>query len=336
MALCACLIIGALIPQLLAYKSDSREKIVYESPEPTQTEILRSLLKRLTPTFLQRTRVQARSPWETPPTAYLPYAPPPDYVWPPGPHTQYPPPSETNAPGGWYGGTGTGGQGNSGAGSASNAGSTSLAAPRLRVPSMINLLAYLLPSSLIPARDRRQIEREKQRLKPRDPLETPPTQFLPYPPPPNYQWPPGQSPGNQYPQPSEFDPPPGVYGSGNNNPYPNPNSASGGSTVSPSTGQAGGGGWGRRHVAWVVIVTIISTALVVGGLAWWYRGKRLGAASKAPAEAGGKKEKKKQQDGGFMALLGKGKFWGKNEGDTKAKAAPQPPVPPAANSDTDD
>ncbi|KAI4119908.1 MAG: hypothetical protein LQ345_000166 [Seirophora villosa] len=110
--------------------------------DPQSPATMQNLLLRLKPKLLQR------SPVETPPTAYLPYPPPPNYSWPPGPHTQYPPPSETNAPAGWYGGApgATGGQGNSGAGSASgNAGSSSSvassssssAAPSLRAPGFL-------------------------------------------------------------------------------------------------------------------------------------------------------------------------------------------------------
>ncbi|KAL8797553.1 MAG: hypothetical protein Q9195_000370 [Heterodermia aff. obscurata] len=52
---------------------------------------------------------------------------------------------------------------------------------------------------------------KEQALKPRRPVETPPTEYLPYPPPDNYQWPPGENPGNENPQPSEFNPPAGWY-----------------------------------------------------------------------------------------------------------------------------
>lgn len=45
----------------------------------------------------------------------------------------------------------------------------------------------------------------------RSPVETPPTEYLPYPPPPNYSWPPGTSPATENPQPSESDPAPGSY-----------------------------------------------------------------------------------------------------------------------------
>ncbi|KAI4234716.1 MAG: hypothetical protein LQ349_003631, partial [Xanthoria aureola] len=245
MALCATLTLAALIPQLLAQNGDNQDNITYEDPEPApnaRAPNLRTLFDQLTTKLLRRSRVQPRSPWETPPTAYLPYPPPPNYVWPPGPHTQSPPPSETNAPGGWYGGTGTGGQGNSGAGSASNAGSS--AAPRLQIPSLFtlprNLLLYLL--SLLPptnSEDTDQASRDGNRrgggvLNPRAPVETPPTQYLPYPPPPTYQWPPGQNPGNQNPKPSEFDPSAGVYGSGSRNSNQNP---------SPNVAGKGDGGW---------------------------------------------------------------------------------------------
>lgn len=48
-------------------------------------------------------------------------------------------------------------------------------------------------------------------IHPRSPVEVPPTEYLPYPPPPNYIWPPGTSAATEDPQPSEFDPPPGFY-----------------------------------------------------------------------------------------------------------------------------
>ena len=73
---------------------------------PTTTEIPADLLTRLL-------AIVPRAPVETPPTEFLPYPPPPDYVWPAGqtPQNENPKPSE-NSPGGWYGGTGqTQGQG---------------------------------------------------------------------------------------------------------------------------------------------------------------------------------------------------------------------------------
>ncbi|KAL8780573.1 MAG: hypothetical protein Q9194_000844 [Teloschistes cf. exilis] len=143
---------------------------------------------------LEGSRPEPRSPIETPPTEYLPYPPPPNYSWPPGPHTQYPPPSETNAPAGWYGGTGTGGQGNSGAGSASGSSAqTSGAVQSLHLPSLfhipLDVLLLILPPFLLSF--------SSSMMRPpraRATAETPPTEFLPYPPPPKYQWLPGQSP----------------------------------------------------------------------------------------------------------------------------------------------
>ena len=62
---------------------------------------------------------------------------------------------------------------------------------------------------------------------PRMPVETPPTEYLPYSPPPNYNWPAGENPSNENPQPSEFNAPAGWYG---------------------GTGQSGGGGGGSSYV----------------------------------------------------------------------------------------
>ncbi|KAI4205294.1 MAG: hypothetical protein LQ350_000617 [Teloschistes chrysophthalmus] len=150
--------------------------------------------------ILKGSRPEPRSPVETPPTEYLPYPPPPNYSWPPGPHTQYPPPSETNAPAGWYGGTGTGGQGNSGAGSASGSSAqTSAAVPSLRLPSLfhipLDVLLLLLRPFLLPPSSSMT-----HPLRARTPVETPPSEYLPYPSPPNYQWPLGQSPRDQNPR----------------------------------------------------------------------------------------------------------------------------------------
>ncbi|KAL8867470.1 MAG: hypothetical protein Q9174_005645, partial [Haloplaca sp. 1 TL-2023] len=293
MALSAIVIPLLLIPQLVSPIPEKRIiDLPHEDPKPSTAfnlNKLQDLLHRITPRFLN---LEPRAPVETPPTAYLPYPPPPNYSWPPGPHTQYPPPSETNAPGGWYGGTGTGGQGNSGAGSAqgSNPGSgaTSAGVPSLRVPSLIpfipfETLFYLLPSSLLPASSPRRRHGGKARrvLQARDPLETPPTQFLPYPPPPNYQWPEGQGPGDQNPQPSEFDPPPGVYGG--YNPNSNAGSPSSSSSSNPGTqplGSNGGGGGGKPsygpgHLAWIIAVTIIGSAIVFGLVGYWYKGKKM-------------------------------------------------------------
>ncbi|KAL9584141.1 MAG: hypothetical protein Q9212_002300 [Teloschistes hypoglaucus] len=149
---------------------------------PQDSVEIQALLQTL---ILKGSRPEPRSPIETPPTEYLPYPPPPNYSWPPGPHTQYPPPSETNAPAGWYGGTGTGGQGNSGAGSASGSGAqTSAAVPSLRLPSLfripLDILLFLLPAYLLPPSSSMT-----HLLRARTPVETPPSDYLPYPPPPN-------------------------------------------------------------------------------------------------------------------------------------------------------
>lgn len=62
-------------------------------------------------------------------------------------------------------------------------------------PFLASLFSFILPP----------------KLNPRSPVETPPTEFLPYPPPKGYVWPPGTSPQSENPQPSEFDPPHGFY-----------------------------------------------------------------------------------------------------------------------------
>ncbi|KAL9027435.1 MAG: hypothetical protein Q9196_004032, partial [Gyalolechia fulgens] len=80
MALAALSIAIALLPQLAALSPENRkvttEHIVHEARAST---VYQTLLQALKPKVLQRARVQARSPVETPPTAYLPYPPPPNY-----------------------------------------------------------------------------------------------------------------------------------------------------------------------------------------------------------------------------------------------------------------
>lgn len=69
------------------------------------------------------------------------------------------------------------------------------------------------------------------------PIETPPTAYLPYPPPQKYQWPPGSSPQTQNPQPSEFDSPGGWYGGAN------PGTSGPGGQGTAIGGSSGNGGW---------------------------------------------------------------------------------------------
>ena len=163
-------------------------------------------------------------------------------------------------------------------------------------------------------------------------METPPTQFLPYPPPANYQWPPGQGPRDQNPQPSEFDPPPGVYGGYNPNSNGNGNAGSSSSSnpgMQPPGSNGGGGGpqFGPGHLAWIIVVTIIGSALVFGLLGFWYKGMRM-----AKVDAGGDGEggEKKKLDVG--AMMGKMKFWGKGG---KKEGRP-PPAAAAAAAAADD
>ncbi|KAI4252923.1 MAG: hypothetical protein LQ352_003995, partial [Teloschistes flavicans] len=203
--------------------------------------------------ILKGSRLEPRSPIETPPTEYLPYPPPPNYSWPPGPHTQNPPPSETNAPAGWYGGTGTGGQGNSGAGSASGSGAQiSAAVPSLRLPSLLRIpldvLLLLLPPSLLPAPP---LSSMTHPLRARAPVETPPTEYPPYSAPPDYQWPLGESQQNENPQPSEENPPTGWYG-GSGQQGNSGDGNTGGVSSNNDVRQTGSGGTfpvGRAHLA---------------------------------------------------------------------------------------
>ncbi|KAL9610480.1 MAG: hypothetical protein Q9167_004820 [Letrouitia subvulpina] len=236
-----------------------------------QTSTPSFLASRVLKVFTKR--YKPRSPVETPPTEYLPYSPPPNYKWPPGPHTQDPPPSETNAPA-WYGGTGTGGQGNSGAGSASH---KSASAPLLLSSSFLPLiLARLIP---------RAFRQQGHQLQARDPVETPPTQFLPYAPPPDYQWPSGYTPGNENPQPSEDNPQVGSSGQGlpgqgqaGSAGNSGANAGSGGSSSDAESassgnsggGSGGGGGGGNLGLAKTIgiIMGCCVAAIVVLAILW--------------------------------------------------------------------
>ena len=55
----------------------------------------------------------------------------------------------------------------------------------------------------------------------RSPVETPPTEYLPYPPPSDYPWQAGESPATETPQPSEQNPPAGWYTGESGNPGSN-------------------------------------------------------------------------------------------------------------------
>ncbi|KAI4165134.1 MAG: hypothetical protein LQ342_001411 [Letrouitia transgressa] len=242
--------------------------VIRGSNSHSQPSVPSLLASRVLKVFTKRH--QPRSPVETPPTEYLPYPPPPNYQWPPGPHTQYPPPSETNAPA-WYGGTGTGGQGNSGAGSASH---KSASAPLLLSSSFLpRILARLIP---------RAFRQQSHQIQVRDPVETPPTQFLPYAPPPDYQWPAGYTPGNENPQPSENNPQVGSSGQGSPGQgqagsagNPGANAGSGGSSsnaqsASSGAGSGGSGGGGNLGLAKTIgiIMGCCVAAVVVLAILW--------------------------------------------------------------------
>ncbi|KAL8693991.1 MAG: hypothetical protein Q9218_001290 [Villophora microphyllina] len=338
-AVCAILIPLLIGPQLVSTTPEKRNINLRQeqsnAEDPPDLVKIQTLLRSL---VLSGSQLEPRSPIETPPTEYLPYPPPPNYSWPPGPHTQNPPPSETNAPAGWYGGTGTGGQGNSGAGSASGSGygsSTSAAAPSLRLPSLLHVplevVLLLLPAYLLPSSSYERRSLTGQPMKARDPVETPPTEYLPYPPPPNYQWPPGENPQNEYPQPSENNPPAGWYGgTGQGNPGAvngNGNTGSGASNNGLQQTSSGGGGYpiGRSHLVWIVIVTIISTMIVVSIFWWWRMNKKA---------AGGGEEEGEKAKVDLKERMGTLKFWGKGKKEGRAPppaaAAAAPPAEPAA------
>ena len=130
-------------------------------------------------------------------------------------------------------------------------------------------------------------------VNPRSPVETPPTEYLPYPPPPNYNWPAGTSPNTENPPPSECNPPAGWYGGtgqtaqncvqGNNAGGSKPGAAAGENGVLPS-----GYGEQKKKVAWwIILVAVLGALLLIALVTWavWRAAKR-------------RKMKQQQQDGG--------------------------------------
>lgn len=130
---------------------------------------------------------------------------------------------------------------------------------------------------------------------PRAPVETPPTEYLPYPPPPNYQWPAGTSPGTQNPPPSEFNPPAGWYGGTGQG---NPGAVSGsGSTAGSNPGaapdngatpQAQGTGKKFPLGGIIAIVAVVVIMLLVLAYFLWRKKKRskMAAGAEPPGDEG--------------------------------------------------
>ena len=126
---------------------------------------------------------------------------------------------------------------------------------------------------------------------PRTPVETPPTEYLPYSPPPNYVWPAGETPGNENPQPSEFNPPAGWYG-GTGQGQGEGGSSSAPGTASPAQTYNGGvmiSGSGHSpalSTGGIVGITVGGSVLLA--LVTWYiwRRKKINKRKKAEANAG--------------------------------------------------
>ena len=125
-------------------------------------------------------------------------------------------------------------------------------------------------------------------LFPRSPVETPPTQFLPYPPPPGYVWPAGQGPQSQNPQPSEQYPQGGSYGGfsgqgGGSGVYttqgPGVLPASGGAKMSSQSDDHKGL---SAKVMIAIVIPLVAVALIV---AWWvWRTQKIKKRKKEEAE----------------------------------------------------
>ena len=123
---------------------------------------------------------------------------------------------------------------------------------------------------------------------PRTPVETPPTEYLPYPPPPNYNWPAGENPGNENPQPSEFNSPAGWYGGTGG-------TGQGGTSYAPGT--AGPANYGGPLVSDSGHSPALSTGAIVGiavggsvllAVVTWFiwRRKKINKRKKAEANGG--------------------------------------------------
>ncbi|KAL8713860.1 MAG: hypothetical protein Q9220_002005 [cf. Caloplaca sp. 1 TL-2023] len=284
------------------------------TPDPKATAILlESILQKLTPKRLRSTRsLELRAPVETPPTQFLPYPPPPGYVYPPGENAanQNPQPSEFNPPPGVYGSAYAQGASSSSS-SASAASRRSLQTPlllSLLLVDPLGIITFAVAAALLPTTI--ALPRNAHLIEARAPVETPPTQFLPYPPPPGYVYPPGTSPATQDPQPTEFNPPAGVYG-GASNSGSGQQSSSGGGYNSGITPRGGGGvQYSSGHLAWILAVTIVATMVVTFlGTKLWLKRKEGGGGG-----GGGEKGEK------FKGMLQKVKGWGKKKGPAAAEA----------------
>ena len=144
------------------------------------------------------------------------------------------------------------------------------------LPPSWSLLSRLLVSALpAPARSA---------VIPRKPVETPPTEYLPYLPPPNYDWPAGENPGNEYPQPSEFNPPAGWYGG-----IGSGGSSSAPGTVSPANNGAvlasGSGHSPALSAGAIAGISVGGSVLLV--LVTWFIWRRRKINKRKKAEGGG-------------------------------------------------
>ncbi|KAG7009031.1 hypothetical protein G7Y79_00003g008990 [Physcia stellaris] len=239
------LLLALLLPNLALVEAEDDTAKSSTNPEALSSPVIHvSKIQELKP----------RRPVETPPTEYLPYPPPDNYQWPPGmnagnenpqsirirllqlpklssllplhplssstssPRASAPPPAASPVPPSLIPSSTRSIQPTTTDPSTpGHQAQSPQSKPHQQRPTpSFPLLAPPLPLPLL--------RPSAQRSHPRDPIETPPTEYLPYPPPADYVWPAGQSPGNENPQPSEFDSPGGWYGSaaGGQGGYRNP------------------------------------------------------------------------------------------------------------------
>ena len=185
---------------------------------------------------------------------------------------------------------------------------TPLGSPLPSTPSTTEVYApasapAIDPQDFSPSQTRDLLSRFIASLFPRSPVETPPTEYLPYPPPPNYSWPPGENPSNENPPPTEFNPPAGWYGGNGNGQGASGSTPDGGSKPLPSGQSASdtGGvvrGYGDDHkklapgaIAGICVAGAVFLAVITISL--WWASKRFWAKrnqNSAAAPGGGAAE----------------------------------------------
>ena len=125
---------------------------------------------------------------------------------------------------------------------------------------------------------------------PRAPVETPPTEYLPYPPPPNYNWPAGTSPNTENPPPSECNPPAGWYGGTGQTAA---NCGAGDGSKPGAAAENGGlppeyGDDGKKIKWWEILLAVVGALVLLALVTWalWRVAKRRKMKQQAAGDGG--------------------------------------------------